>query len=81
MHESQFEALMEAQVKKQVQATLQQWLERDDAVTKQIVTATSWAMYGLTAEWVKRKKHSSVEDFASEVLPLVTGILEIGQTA
>jgi AcrR family transcriptional regulator len=81
VHEPQFEALMEAQVKQQVQAVLVQWLGKKDAMALRIATATSWAMYGLTAEWVKLKKRPKAEAFADEVAPLVMKILEFGQTA
>lgn len=79
VHEAQFESLMETQVKKQVQAVLFQWLRKTDTGTQQLVTATSWAIYGLTAEWVKQKRRPKSDAFANEILPLVMGILGVGQ--
>ncbi len=81
VHEAQFAALMEAQVKQQVQAVLQGWLGKPRSTTQQVAIAASWAMYGLTAEWVKLKKRPKVDAFANEVLPLVMKILGLGQAA
>jgi AcrR family transcriptional regulator len=71
----QFEALVEAQIKNQLQELLEMWLERDETIAdkKAIAIATSWAIYGLVLKWshAKNKQKPSAEQFADQVLPLV----------
>jgi AcrR family transcriptional regulator len=69
----QFEALVEVQVKKQVQDLLQVWNEKKEygADSKIIAIACSWALYGLALDWAHDKKHPSVEVFAEKVMPIL----------
>ncbi len=38
---------------------------------EQAATAASWAIYGLAAEWSHAKRQPPVEQYSTEVLPLV----------
>ena len=81
----QFEALVETQVKKQVQELLQMWLEKEatDIDAKTAATAASWAVYGLASQWSheKSKERPSVEQFAEQVFPLIAANLQLTQPA
>jgi len=73
--EPQFESLVEAQAKKQLQELLQVWLEKKGSIVnpRTAATAASWAIYGLALQWSheKSKKRPSAEKFAEQVLPLI----------
>jgi AcrR family transcriptional regulator len=77
--QSQFESLIETQVKKQLQELLQLWLEKEevDGDAKSAVTAASWAIYGLALQWSydKSKDKPSLEMFADQVFPLIAANL------
>ena len=81
----QFESLVEAQVKNQLQALLQVWLEKEGSTIdpKTAATAASWAIYGLVLQWThdKSKKKLSAENFADQVLPLIASNLRLAQLA
>ena len=83
----QFESLVEAQVKNQLQGLLQVWLEQDGAGidAKTAATAASWALYGLVLQWShdndKSKKRPSAEKYADEVFPLIASSLRLAQPA
>ena len=81
----QFESLVEAQVKNQLQGLLQVWLEKEESTIdpKTAATAASWAIYGLVLQWNhdKSKKKASVEEFADRVLPLIAVNLRLAQPA
>ena len=81
----QFESLVEAQVKNQLQGLLEVWLEKEGATidSKTAATAASWAIYGLVLQWThdKSKKKPSAEKFADQVLPLIAVNLRLAQTA
>jgi AcrR family transcriptional regulator len=72
--DGQFEALVETQVKQQVQELLEVWLDLAPSAGK-TATAASWAVYGLALQWSREKKRPPVEVFASETLPLIAAIL------
>lgn len=80
--ESQFESLIETQVKNQLQELLQKWLEQvgSNVDPKTAATATSWAIYGLVLQWShdKSKKRPSAEQYADQILPLIT--VSLGET-
>lgn len=78
--DAQFEALVEAQVKNQVQALLQAWGEKDEfgADPRTTAIAVSWAVYGLALEWSRDKKRAPVEQFAEQIAPLIDAILGQG---
>ena len=79
--EPQFESLVEAQAKKQLQGLLQVWLEKEASAVdpKTAATAASWAVYGLALQWShdKSKKRPSAEKFAEQVLPLIAASLKM----
>lgn len=81
----QFESLVEAQVKNQLQGLLQLWLEQDDSDVdaKTAATAASWAIYGLVLQWNhdKNKKKPPADKFADQVLPLIASNLRLAQPA
>jgi AcrR family transcriptional regulator len=73
----QFEALVEVQVKRQIQSLLQVWVEKgklgEDPLM--IAIAGSWALYGLALEWSHTRVRSSVEEFAQKVSPILYAIM------
>jgi AcrR family transcriptional regulator len=75
--DTQFETLVETQVKNQVQELLQVWGDKTGIMTdvKTVAIAASWAIYGLALEWGHDKKRSSSERFADGILPRIEGIL------
>ena len=81
----QFESVMETQVKIQIQELIEKWIDKlsTDVDPKIAATAASWAIYGLAMQWSrdKSKKRPSAEDFADEVLPLISGNLRLLETA
>lgn len=78
-NDPQFEALVEVQVKQQVQELLQVWSEKrgyaEDAKTYAI--AGSWALYGLAQDWSHDKKRPSAEDFAAKVTPILYATMKL----
>lgn len=82
---SQFEQVMETQVKIQIQELIQKWIEKlgTDADPKIASTAASWAIYGLALQWSrdKNKKRPTVEKYVDQVLPLIAGNLSLQQPA
>ena len=81
----QFESLVEAQVKNQLQGLLEVWLEKEGSTidSKTAATAASWAIYGLVLQWThdKNKNKPSAEKFANQVLPLIAVNLRLAQPA
>ncbi len=81
----QFESLVEAQVKNQLQGLLEVWLEKEGSTIdpKTAATAASWAIYGLVLQWThdKNKNKPSAEKFADQVLPLIAVNLRLAQPA
>ena len=73
----QFEALVEAQVKQQVDGLLQAWVEKLERGidSKTAAIAGSWAIYGLALEWGHNKKRPPVEDLARQIEPTIQAIL------
>lgn len=80
---SQFESVMETQVKAQVQELIQNWIQKlgTDADPKIAATAASWAIYGLAQQWShdRNKKRPSAEKFTDQILPLIAGNLSLAQ--
>ncbi len=79
----QFEALVETQVKKQLQELLQMWLEKEDTDidARTAATAASWAVYGLASQWSHEKEaeRPPAEQFADQVFPLIAANLQLNQ--
>jgi AcrR family transcriptional regulator len=80
--EPQFEALVETEVKKQLQGLLQLWVEQAGLVQEPQIAATaaSWAIYGLALQWSRDKKHQPVEAYANQVLPLIAAALGVKES-
>ncbi len=78
-NDPQFEALVEVQVKQQVQDLLQVWSEKQGfgAEARTYAIAGSWALYGLAQEWSHDKKHLSSEDFAEKVMPILYATMKL----
>ena len=86
--QTQFESLVETQVKNQMQELLEMWLKKEQTVNDPgaaatAATAASWAIYGLVLKWSrdKRKTKLSPEEFADQVFPLVVANLKMVQPA
>ena len=79
----QFESLVETQVKYVMYELLLKWLKQLDVevAPETAATAASWAIYGLAAQWGHSKHPKPVDEFASEVLPLVATNLKLVQSA
>lgn len=77
--EHQFESLVEAQVRKQVQELLEMWLEQIGSIIppRTAAVATSWAIYGLALEWSRERNRLPAEAYARQVLPLVVSDLQL----
>jgi AcrR family transcriptional regulator len=75
--ESQFEALVQHQVLRQIAGLLNAWGEHQSfgAESDMVSTAASWAIYGLAQEWSKDKQHPPADDFAKKISPLILAIL------
>ncbi|GAB4555439.1 MAG: TetR/AcrR family transcriptional regulator [Anaerolineales bacterium] len=77
--EHQFDSLVEAQVRKQIQELLEHWLENEARADYQsAATAAAWSIYGLALEWSRGKNRPPAEEFAEQVLPLVMGTMGMG---
>jgi AcrR family transcriptional regulator len=83
--QSQFESLVEPQIKSQLQELLQGWMEKAPGRVDPLVTSTaaSWAIYGLALQWShdKSRKRLSADKFSEQVLPLVAANLGVGNRA
>ena len=75
--DSQFEALLQAQVLRQIEGLLTTWSEHTPfgEDSKSVSIAASWAIYGLALEWSRDKQHGEAEDFANKISPLILAIL------
>lgn len=79
--DAQFEALVEAQVKKQVQEILVDWEEKLAAtVDNQLAAiAGSWAIYGLALNWSHTRKRSPADEFAEKIIPIINATLGLSE--
>jgi AcrR family transcriptional regulator len=79
--EANFQSLVGTEVRAQVYRLLNKWLEKTPTLAnssvsrEQAATAASWAIYGLATEWSRAKRQPPVEQYSSEVLPLVAANL------
>jgi AcrR family transcriptional regulator len=76
--EHQFDSLVEAQVRKQIQELIELWLAESgaDFDRQTAATAAAWSIYGLALQWSRQKNRPPAEQFAEQVLPLVAGTLK-----
>lgn len=75
--DSQFEALVEAEVKLQIQELLELWLTQPVPAQEPGIasTASGWAIYGLALRWSRAKNRLPAENYAREILPLLTQLM------
>jgi len=75
----QFDALVEAQVREQIQELLQLWLEQSGSQVEIGIAATAaaWAIYGLARRWAHGKSKISVEAYVQQITPLISSLLMI----
>lgn len=82
--DSQFELMMERQVRKQIQELLELWLGKvgSEIDIKMAATAASWTIYGLALQYNQDKsaEKQTAEQFAVQVLPLVSINLRVTQS-
>ena len=71
--DSQFELIIERQVREEIQRLLTHWLEKMGAEgdLKTLAVATSWTIYGLAEQWNTDGGQEEVAAYTSRVLPLV----------
>jgi len=79
--DSQFEILVEKQVKQEIRDLLEYWLEQSGSTVdpKMAATAASWAIYGLALQWSNDKQQAKAESFAEQISPQIQAILQIKQ--
>jgi hypothetical protein len=75
--DSQFELIVEKQVRRQVQDLIEMWLGNIEGAKdlKPVAVAASWAIYGLAEQWSQDPNREPLEVYADRVLPLVIAIL------
>ncbi len=78
-----FESLVEAQIKRQLGEQVRAWLDIQPLAHVQpsrlaiAATLMSWSLYGAAVEWRRQGGEQSAEDFAAEVLPLITAPVSV----
>ncbi len=77
--DSQFEMLVERQVRKQVQDLLEMWLREVglDTDVRTAAIAASWTIYGLALQWSENRNREPVETYVERVLPLIVSNLRL----
>jgi AcrR family transcriptional regulator len=80
---TQFDSLVEQQVKQQLFQVLLDWLKvdasQDDAELR--ATAACWANYGLAMYWSQGERKETSSEFAHRALPLILAGLELPATS
>ena len=71
--DSQFELIVERQVREETQRLMLHWLEKMGAEgdLETLAVATSWTIYGLAEQWNRDSKGEEVALYTDQVLPLV----------
>ncbi len=81
--DSEFDMLVETQVKNQIRVLLEHWLSLtgSEIAPGIAATATAWAIYGLAIYWKHNRSAAkpSAEQFAQQVFPLITANLKMVQ--
>lgn len=81
--DSQFESLVERQVRGQIEIVMRRWIEQvgSEIDSETAVTIASWTIYGLVSQWnqQKEKNRKPAEQFADEVLPILVENLRLKQ--
>jgi AcrR family transcriptional regulator len=80
---SQFDSLVEQQVKLQVNGLVLKWVQElkperspDSAQTELQATVASWAIYGVAIRWSTKERKEPAAEFARQALPLVLAGLQ-----
>ncbi len=80
---TQFEPLMEKQIKAEVYEVLRAWLaerpsskSQPHATPEQSAVITSWAIYGAAVQWNQRDQPEPAGEFTQQVLPLILAGLQ-----
>lgn len=75
--DSQFELIIERQVREAIQVLLTHWLGNLSPAgdLKSLAVATSWTIYGLAEQWNLDAGKETAEAYTGRVLPLVLGNL------
>jgi len=80
---SQFDPLMEKQIKAELYEVLQAWLGEMPSGQSQrrrapelAARVTSWAIYGAAVEWSQQERPEPVAEFVQQVLPLILASLQ-----
>ena len=71
--DSQYETLIEKQVRSQILELLTVWLKQNETTvdSHMSATVTSWAIYGLALQWSTGKNPEPAETYATQILPLI----------
>jgi AcrR family transcriptional regulator len=71
--DSQFELIVEKQVRRQTQDLIEMWLENSEGVEdqKSAAVAASWTIYGLGEQWNQEPNRISLDAYVERVLPFV----------
>ena len=79
--ESQFESLVETQVRQQIRLLLELWLNQVGSDIDPVIAATaaSWVVYGLAQEWSHEKNRPAAEEYVGRILPIVLANLRLKQ--
>ncbi len=78
----QFETLMEKQIKAELNEVLKAWLleaptkAHNRAAPELAAMMATWAIYGAAVQWSLQEPRESVNDFARQVLPIITASLK-----
>lgn len=77
--DSQFEVLVERQVRRQVQELLERWLSEVglDMAAKTAAIAASWTIYGFALQWSEGKDRELLDAYVDRVLPLILSNLRL----
>jgi len=86
---TQYEPLMEKQIKAELYEVLRGWLaERQSgksqphATPEQSAVITSWAIYGAAVQWSQKERPEPAGEFTQQVLPLIlAGLQPAGERA
>ncbi len=76
---TQFDSLIERQVKMQLYGFLLGWLKKSESSQRNAelrATITSWAIYGAAMRWNEGERKESAQEFARQALPMIMAGLE-----
>ncbi|MCL5996173.1 MAG: TetR/AcrR family transcriptional regulator [Chloroflexi bacterium] len=81
---TQFEPLMEKQIKTELYEVLRAWLAKPSSAKsshrptpEQAAMVTSWAIYGAVLQWSQQERREPAREFVKQVLPLILAGLQL----